>query len=153
MEGEAEKPRTLLMSVPYALKAADAETIGGLPPSAFVKAAAPGAASPAASPADLIFKHLSLTFTAASPHWRRSAGRGNSHRSSSGSDNTLPCERVSDLGLGNCLTLYGLIAAIKAFPLGTRCLRSIDPELLFLHTRNAAVPIFSLRPKSAKRTG
>jgi len=50
VEGEAEKPRTLLMSVPYALKAADAETIGGLPPSAFVKAAAPGAASPAANP-------------------------------------------------------------------------------------------------------
>jgi hypothetical protein len=30
----------VLMSVPYALKAADAETIGGLPPSAFVKASA-----------------------------------------------------------------------------------------------------------------
>lgn len=31
-----EQPRILLLSVPYALKAADAETIGGLPPSAFV---------------------------------------------------------------------------------------------------------------------
>ena len=35
---QAEQPRTLLLSVPYALKAADAETIGGLPPSAFVLA-------------------------------------------------------------------------------------------------------------------
>ncbi len=34
----SEQPRILLLSVPYALKAADAETIGGLPPSAFVLA-------------------------------------------------------------------------------------------------------------------
>jgi hypothetical protein len=33
-----EQPRILLLSVPYALKAADAETVGGLPPSAFVLA-------------------------------------------------------------------------------------------------------------------
>ncbi len=47
VQGEAEQPRTVLMSVPYALKAADAETIGGLPPSAFVKTAAPGSAAAA----------------------------------------------------------------------------------------------------------
>jgi hypothetical protein len=47
VQGEAEQPRTVLMSVPYALKAADAETIGGLPPSAFLKAAAPGSAATA----------------------------------------------------------------------------------------------------------
>ncbi|HXM21413.1 MAG TPA: hypothetical protein VN948_09135 [Terriglobales bacterium] len=34
-QGQAEQPRTLLMSVPYALKAADAETLGGRPLSAF----------------------------------------------------------------------------------------------------------------------
>jgi hypothetical protein len=33
-----EQPRALLVSVPYALKAADAETVGGLPASAFVLA-------------------------------------------------------------------------------------------------------------------
>jgi hypothetical protein len=37
-EGQAEQPRTLLLSVPYALKAADAQTLGGLPPSAFLLA-------------------------------------------------------------------------------------------------------------------
>jgi hypothetical protein len=47
-EGQAEQPRVLLLSVPYALKAADAETIGGLPPSAFVLAT-PGAAPSAAA--------------------------------------------------------------------------------------------------------
>jgi hypothetical protein len=39
VQGQAEQPRVLLLSVPYALKAADAETIGGLPPSAFILAA------------------------------------------------------------------------------------------------------------------
>jgi len=42
--GQAEQPRVLLVSAPYALKAGDAETVGGLPPSAFVLAA--NAASP-----------------------------------------------------------------------------------------------------------
>lgn len=37
-EREPEQPRVLLVSVPYALKAADAQTLGGLPPSAFVMA-------------------------------------------------------------------------------------------------------------------
>src|SRR5260370_5951114 len=47
VNGGQEQPRVLLLSVPYALKAADAETIGGLPPSAFMLAARPasGAAS------------------------------------------------------------------------------------------------------------
>ena len=36
--GEAEQPRVLLVAVPYAMKAGDAATIGGLPPSAFVLA-------------------------------------------------------------------------------------------------------------------
>jgi hypothetical protein len=62
VQGEAEQPRVLLVSVPYALKAADAETIGGLPASAFVLAPpnanpaiattggeAPGSASPSTS--------------------------------------------------------------------------------------------------------
>ena len=37
-EGQVEQPRVLRVSVPYALKAADAETIGGKPLSAFVLA-------------------------------------------------------------------------------------------------------------------
>jgi len=41
-QGEAEQPRTLLMSVPYALKALDAETIGGKPLSALQLAAPDG---------------------------------------------------------------------------------------------------------------
>jgi hypothetical protein len=44
-EGQAEQPRVLLLSVPYALKAGDAETLGGLPASAFVLAALPSSAA------------------------------------------------------------------------------------------------------------
>ena len=38
-QGQREQPRVMLLSVPYAMKAADAATIGGLAPSAFVLAA------------------------------------------------------------------------------------------------------------------
>ncbi len=51
VEGQAEQPRILLLSVPYALKAADAETVGGLPPSAFVLAGPVSSGSSAASDA------------------------------------------------------------------------------------------------------
>jgi len=44
-QGEQERPRVLLMSVPYALKALDAETLGGKPVSAFMAAPASSAAS------------------------------------------------------------------------------------------------------------
>jgi hypothetical protein len=42
VEREPEQPRVLLVSVPYALKASDAATFGGLPPSAFLRAPEPG---------------------------------------------------------------------------------------------------------------
>jgi hypothetical protein len=53
-QGQDEQPRVLLVSAPYALKAGDAQTLGGLPASAFVLAAPPsnmsvGASSQAAS--------------------------------------------------------------------------------------------------------
>jgi hypothetical protein len=40
--GEAEQPRIMLVSVPFALKAGDAETFGGKPPSAYALAGLPG---------------------------------------------------------------------------------------------------------------
>jgi hypothetical protein len=39
--GEPPQSRVLLLSVPYALKAADSATLGGLPPSAFLRAGSP----------------------------------------------------------------------------------------------------------------
>ena len=62
--GEVEQPRVRITSVPYALKASDAETLGGLPASAYALASAtPGGGEPrsadtmmvtAASSADLV---------------------------------------------------------------------------------------------------
>ena len=40
-----------MVSVPYALKAGDAETLGGLPPSAFLRAAPAAAAASSSAPA------------------------------------------------------------------------------------------------------
>ena len=54
VERQAEQPRILLVSVPYALKAKDAETLGGRPASAFLTtetlAGAGNSAGPAAAP-------------------------------------------------------------------------------------------------------
>jgi hypothetical protein len=52
-QGQKELPRAMLLSVPYALKAGDAQTIGGLPPSAFVLATPANGAAPGASPGNL----------------------------------------------------------------------------------------------------
>lgn len=46
VNGGQEQPRVLLLSVPYALKAADADTVGGLPASAFVTVGKVGTAAP-----------------------------------------------------------------------------------------------------------
>ncbi len=45
MNGGEEQPRVLVLSVPYALKAADAQTLGGLPASAFVLAVPAGSSA------------------------------------------------------------------------------------------------------------
>lgn len=49
-DGQTEQPRVLLLSVPYALKAGDAQTLGGLPASAFVQAAQPAVSGSGAIP-------------------------------------------------------------------------------------------------------
>jgi hypothetical protein len=51
MNGGEEQPRVLLVSVPYALKAADSQTLGGLPASAFMLAAPANAVASSNGPA------------------------------------------------------------------------------------------------------
>lgn len=53
-QGQAEQPRTMLMSVPYALKALDAETIGGKPLSALQLAPPAGGTQSAQSNAPAV---------------------------------------------------------------------------------------------------
>jgi hypothetical protein len=50
VQGQEEQPRIMLLSVPYAMKAGDAATIGGLPPSAFVLANSSGSNPSGSSP-------------------------------------------------------------------------------------------------------
>jgi hypothetical protein len=88
--GQPEQSRVLLVSVPYALKAADAETIGGLPPSAFVLAS-PSANGNQAAPA-----------TSATPNTELSQSDGASPTlGGSGTQNFLPLWTDNNGTLGN----------------------------------------------------
>src|SRR5215469_6226355 len=53
VEGQEEQPRRLLVSAPYALKAEDAETLGGKPLSAFQLVTPPSSAESSQAPAPL----------------------------------------------------------------------------------------------------
>lgn len=64
INGGQEQPRVLLLSVPYALKAADAQTLGGLPASAFMLA---GAANPSAAQGYTLPSKQSLTSQTGTP--------------------------------------------------------------------------------------
>jgi hypothetical protein len=94
INGGEEQPRVLLLSVPYALKAADAQTLGGLPASAFLLAAAPVTAgngsSPAMSAAQTVAPAVSGTGTTDFlPLWTNSTGTlGNSVLFQTGSGTT-----------------------------------------------------------------
>ena len=87
VQGQPEQPRVLLVSVPYALKAADAETLGGLPPSAFAPSPKPSttpnpaSAAPSAVAATGAVTTLALTGSGAPnfvPLWTSSSNLGNS---------------------------------------------------------------------------
>jgi hypothetical protein len=93
VQGQAEQPRVLLVSAPYALKAGDAETIGGLPPSAFMLASpgptgAPGNsgnAAPGAAGGPFIFGSGTANFV---PLWTSTSILADSVLFQSGSGNT-----------------------------------------------------------------
>lgn len=94
--GGEEQPRVLLLSVPYALKAADAETIGGLPPSAFMLAvpSVAGGAS-AVNPASAASNAAPLPAVTGSgtasyvPLWSGSSTIGNSALFETGSGSSV----------------------------------------------------------------
>jgi hypothetical protein len=83
VQGQEEQPRVMLLAVPYALKAGDAATIGGLPPSAFMLAA-PGSSGSGDSPNDgapIVNKTAVVSGSGTSdfiPLWLTSTNLGNS---------------------------------------------------------------------------
>ena len=84
-EGQPEQSRILLVSVPYALKAGDAQTIGGLPPSAFMLATQ---TSPSGNPARPSFPPPATVTGSGTtnylPLWTSSSAIGNSFLYQSG---------------------------------------------------------------------
>jgi len=70
--GSVEEPRTLMVSVPYAIEAADAQTLGGLPPSAFARVA-PGSAPSASAAQTIVANSGAPSSTAASVEGTSSA--------------------------------------------------------------------------------
>ena len=121
---QTEQPRVLLLSVPYAMKAGDAATIGGLPPSAFMLAA-PGMGS-AASATTFIGSTAASTDTPASgdvtgtgtanfiPLWTTTSNIANSVLFQSGTgatakigvNNTAPATTLDVKGAG---TIRGIL--------------------------------------------
>src|SRR3984957_9860705 len=100
LAGQPEQPRVLLLSVPYALKAADAETLGGLPLSAFVLASPLAAPSRAAAPATSASSSLSPSLAGTGttnflPLWTSSTALGSSVLFQSGTGST------ARIGIGN----------------------------------------------------
>ncbi len=94
--GGAEQPRIALLSVPYALKAGDAQTLGGLPASAFMLAAPPSSspsdttassasADAALPPASSVTGSGTLDFI---PLWTSTSAIGNSVLFQTGSGST-----------------------------------------------------------------
>ncbi len=112
-EGQAEQPRVLLLSVPYALKAADAETVGGLPPSAFMLAApsatsntrnsgtssAPAYSTSAVPPAGAVTGAGKANYI---PLWTSASNIGNSALFQTGSGTT------AKIGIGSTAPAYML---------------------------------------------
>ena len=100
-QGQEEQPRVLLLSVPYALKALDAETLGGKPASAFLTT--PSANSGVSDPATSVTGSGSKDFI---PMWTGKTKLGNSrfsraHRGRSASEPPLldPCWMSEAMGI------------------------------------------------------
>jgi endosialidase-like protein len=128
---QAEQPRVLLVSVPYALKAGDAATIGGLPPSAFVLAAAPSlapnseaAVAPSSSP-DAVPSAGTTTGSGTTdfvPLWTGSTSLGNSALFQTGAsptakigiNTTTPASALDVIGGGTIRGTLSLPASATA---------------------------------------
>ena len=130
ISGQAEQPRVLLVSAPYALKAGDAETIGGLPPSAFVLAAPGTPSSPSTSTTFIASTASSADVPAAGdvtgsgtvnfiPLWTTTSNIANSVLFQSGTgatakigvNNTAPATTLDVKGAGTIRGILNLPAA------------------------------------------
>jgi trimeric autotransporter adhesin len=110
IEQQTEQARALLVSAPYALKAADAETLGGLPPSAFMKVPAnAGQSSPntpapeATSPTSVIGNKTSNVTTTGG-----AAKKIPMFTTATNIQNSVISEKGSDIGIGTAAPTHVL---------------------------------------------
>ena len=117
--GQPEQPRVLLLSVPYALKAADAETLGGLPLSAFVLAA-PSTSSTNGQPAP------SLSGTAAAVTPAAAPAASSTVTTTGGTVNAIPLFSTATNIQNSILTQTGATAINVAGKLNLPAIRRRD---------------------------
>jgi hypothetical protein len=133
-EGQVEQPRIMLLSVPYALKAGDAQTLAGFPASAFVLAQKPSTTSrattstgpsPSGAPGSVSAPSSLITITGSGkkdyvPLWLNSSKLGSSNlfQSTTGSigiGTTTPAANLDVDGTVNAATSYNLGGSAFAF--------------------------------------
>jgi uncharacterized coiled-coil protein SlyX len=129
LQGLAEQARVLMVSVPYALKAVDADTLGGKPASAFMAApslAAPGSsnaavANNASAPSGGVSAVTGKGTKDYVPLWLSATNLGNSKLFQSGDNvgigTTTPASTLDVDGTVNAATSFNL--ASKAFAYGS----------------------------------
>ena len=106
VQGQTEQPRILLLSVPYALKAKDAETLGGMPASAFVTTEAQTSSAQAGTSAAMGTSGPSTSAQPGQGVYRASAASSTSQSTASvggtGTTNFIP-RWTNSTTLGNSL--------------------------------------------------
>jgi hypothetical protein len=124
VEGQSEQPRVMLLAVPYALKAGDAETLGGLPASAFLLAPlAGGSVTEEPTPAVTTLNTPAGTVTGSGtanvvPLWTSASNIGNSVLSQSGMGTTAKIG-INTTTPGSTLDVKGSATVRGTFSLPT----------------------------------
>ena len=113
-QGQAEQARTLLMSVPYALKALDAETIGGKPLSALQLAAPNGGSSSASSGSNKAPVANTITCTSGSGCKKNFVPLFNSNGGAATVRDSIIEENGSTLRVAGSVGLTGQISAVAS---------------------------------------
>lgn len=123
-QGQEEQPRVMLTAVPYAVKALDAQTVGGLPASAFVLAPPAGAKATSAAYSPSSFSHRTHPNVGGSgtqnyiPIWTDNSGDlGNSVAYQVGSGSTAKVG-INTTTPASTLDVNGIINAATGFNLG-----------------------------------
>lgn len=125
-QGQPEQPRVMLLSVPYAMEAADAQTLGGMPASAFMLAPTPASSSSETPPTNGAGPHGAPALSGGGttnyvPLWVSTSQLGNSKLYQTGGNvgvgTTSPAAALDVNGAINTSTAFNVGG--KAFAFGS----------------------------------